>query len=298
MKIRLYENLRTVSYAPFYLAEEMGRYAEYGLEVETLISPKPSETALGLLEGRVDVSWGGPMRVLLHHDSDPACPLVCFGQVVGRDPFMLIGRKPNADFRFADLVAKRIGVMNEVPTPWMTMQDDLGRAGIDPQSIERAPDRTMAQNVAALAAGELDVIQVMEPYAANAIGDGIGHLWHRFSVRGEIAFTTFYATRSFVDGSPEVCRALVNALAASVRSLYAMPGAEVAGRIAAWFPDTAVERLANAIAGYQAARIWATDPSIPAAHLVRLKAALLSGGLIARDVPYDDVVVDRFAGAA
>jgi NitT/TauT family transport system substrate-binding protein len=295
MKIRLYENLRTVSYTPFYLAEAMGRYAEHGLEVDTIRSPKPSETPLGLMRGDVDVCWGGPMRVLVHHDADPACPLVCFGQVVGRDPFMLLGREPNIDFRFTDLIGKRVAVMNEVETPWMTMQDDLGRAGIDPQSIVRAPDRTMAENVAALAAGEVDVIQVMEPYAANAIGDRIGHLWHRFSVRGEVAFTSFYTTRTFADERPEVCRALVRALRASIETLYTMPSVEVAAKIGAWFADVTPERLASAIAGYQAAQIWTVDPSIPAAHLVRLKAGLLSGGLIARDVPYDEVVVDRFA---
>jgi NitT/TauT family transport system substrate-binding protein len=295
MKIRLYENLRTVSYTPFYLAEAMGRYAQFGLDVETIPSPTPSETPLGLIHGRVDVSWGGPMRVLMHHDRDPDCPLVCFGQVVGPDPFMLIGREPNCEFRFADLVGKRVGVMGEVPTPWLTLQDDLGRAGIDPESIDQGPERTMAQNVAALAAGELDVIQVMEPYASTAMGEGIGHLWHRFSVRGAIAFTTFYTTRAFVDERPEACSALVETLAASIESLYAMPGSEVAERIQSWFPDTSPQHLAAAIEGYQAAGIWMRDMSIPPIHMVRLKAALLSGGLISRDVPYEEVIVDRFA---
>ncbi len=294
MKIRLYENLRTVSYAPFYLAEALNQYAEHGIKVEIIVSPRPAETPLGLIHGRVDVAWGGPMRVLVHHDRDPTCPLVCFGQVVGCDPFILVGREPNSDFRFADLIGKRVAVMNEVPTPWMTMQDDLGRAGIDPDSIQRTPDRTMAENVSALAAGEVDVIQVMEPYAANAVGDG-AHIWHRFSVRGEVAFTSFYATRIFVDSRPEACAALVKALKATIELLYAMSSTEVAQRIGPWFPDTKPERLASAIAGYQAAKIWSHDPSIPPAHLARLKAALLSGGLILRDVPYEDVIVNRFA---
>ena len=77
-----------------------------------------------------------------------------------------------------------------------------------------------------------------------------------------------------------------------------MPGEEVAERIAGWFPDTPQDRLATAIAGYQAARLWRVNPSIETAHLVRLKAALLSGGLISRDVPYENVVVDRFASQA
>src|SRR3546814_11698613 len=86
------------------------------------------------------------MRVMLHHDADHDCPLVCFGQVVSGEPFVLVGRTPKPDFHFADLAhsadrpGPRIGVAVDVPTPWMTMQDDLRRAGVAPASINRAPD--------------------------------------------------------------------------------------------------------------------------------------------------------------
>jgi len=235
------------------------------------------------------------MRVLLHHDRDPDCPLICFAQVVGRDPFMLVGRNPNPDFRFCDLRNLKIGVMSEVPTPWLTMQDDLARAGIDPESLRRGPERTMAENIAALETREIDVAQVMEPYAALAVAKGFGHRWHRFSVRGEIAFTTFYATREFVSQNPATCAALTKALRESVAKIYAMPAAAVAQAVSDWFPDVPVGELTDAIDGYQRAKLWTIDPSITPTHLVRLKAALLSGGLITRDIPYETVVDDRFA---
>lgn len=85
--ITLYENLRTIVYAPFYLADLRGFWADQGLEVKIQLSRDPVETAEGLLAGRADISWGGPMRVMLHHERDPDCPLVAFGQIVARDPF-------------------------------------------------------------------------------------------------------------------------------------------------------------------------------------------------------------------
>ena len=69
--ITLYENLRTIVYAPFYLADLRGYWADQGLDVNIRLSPDPVETAEGLLAGRADISWGGPMRVMLHHDRDP-----------------------------------------------------------------------------------------------------------------------------------------------------------------------------------------------------------------------------------
>jgi len=290
--IILYENLRTVAYTPFYLAVARGDWAAEGIDVEVRLSPEPVETAWGLLEGRADVSWGGPMRVMLHHDRDPDCPLVCFGQVVARDPFILIGRRPKRRFRMQDLSRLRIAVASEVPTPWHCFQDDLRRAGIDPATIDRAPDAPMAENLKRLAAGEVDVVQVFEPYAAQAGVEGIGHVWHRFATRGDCGYTSFYATRSFVAGYRGTCQALIRGIRRAVAALYAQPVTRTVDAVADWFPGLPRPVLNRAIAGYRASGLWARSPALPAPTFVRLKAALLSGGLIRRDIPWDAVVDD------
>ena len=50
-------------------------------------SPAPAAALSGLLDGTIDLSWGGPLRVLKARDQDPNSPLVCFCEVVARDPF-------------------------------------------------------------------------------------------------------------------------------------------------------------------------------------------------------------------
>ncbi|MGI9411471.1 MAG: ABC transporter substrate-binding protein [Hyphomicrobiaceae bacterium] len=293
--ITLYENLRTTTYVPFYLAIVDGDWEKLGLSVDTQLSPATSETAQALLEGRADVSWGGPMRVMLHHDRDPDCPLVCFGQVVGRDPFILVGRTPKRQFKFADLIGRRVAVASEVPTPWMTFQDDLQRAGIDPGAIDRAPDATMAENVVRLKNGEVDVIQVFQPYAELAVCGGFGHVWHRFSIRGDIGFTTFYTRRAFIADNRDVCVKLVQGAMQASKRLHRQSARKTAERIAPFFPDLEIDTLVNIISGYRKANLWARDPALPATAIVRLKAALLSGGLISRDIPYDHIVDDSIA---
>ena len=123
--ITLFENMRAIAYVPFYLAIQRGDWAREGVEGQIENAPYMTQTAAAPLDGRADVSWGGPMLVLMHHDRDRGCPLVCFAQVVARDPSILVGRKPNCRFRFRDLGGKRIAVATEAPTPWMTSQDDL-----------------------------------------------------------------------------------------------------------------------------------------------------------------------------
>ena len=294
-KIVLYENLRACSYTPFYLAQLAGLFEAEGLEVDLRLSPSPPETAQGLIEGRADVSFGGPMRVMLHHDAaharGEASPLVCFAQAVARDPFILVGREPNPRFRFEDLVGPRIGVATDVPTPWMLLRDDLDRAGVDPDALTRAPDAPMAANAEGLKRGEIDVAQLFEPHAERLASAGHGHVWHRFSVRGDIAFTSFYTTRRFAAERRGACMALTRAIAAALERIHEREPGETAAIVGpAFFPDLPPDGFARVVAGYREARVWPRSTALPPAAYARLKAALLAGGLIAYDVPYEDAV--------
>jgi NitT/TauT family transport system substrate-binding protein len=52
------------------------------------------------------------------------------------------------------------------------------------------------------------------------------------------------------------------------------------------------ERLANALERYKALGIWGRDPILPKSGYERLRASLVSGGLIQRGAPYE-VAVDN-----
>ncbi|HJM92845.1 MAG: ABC transporter substrate-binding protein [Alphaproteobacteria bacterium] len=289
--IVLYENMRTVVYVPFYLAIVRGDWAAAGIDVSVQTSPNTPETAQGLIDGRADVSWGGPMRVMLHHDKDRDCPLVCFAQVVARDPSILVGREANDRFRFADLVGERVGAMTEVPTPWMTLQDDIRCAGVDLDAIHWTKDQSMAACAAALAAGDLEVAQLFEPHVDALVQSGAGHIWHRCALRGDSAWTSFYTTRAFTQAQPETCRALVRGIESALAVLHAETPASVAEMVIDYFPDLSIEALARMIDGYRASGLWVRTTGLPVEAFVRLKAAMISGGLIRYDAPYDHLVV-------
>lgn len=289
VRLRLCENMRAFGYAPFYFALALGHFKQAGVEIDLITSPSASRTGTMLLEGAADVSWGGPMRVMMHHQSDPACSLVCFAQIVARDPFILVGREPNPSFRFQDLLGLRVAVATEVPTPWLMFQDDLARAGIDPSSLRRTHDQPMDASAAALLAGNADVVQVFEPYVDELTASGC-HIWHRFSARGDIAYTTFYTIRDYTTRHRETCRLLVRGMAAAQLAFHATSAEAIAAAIQPFFPETSSAALARIISGYRTAQLWAHTPALPVASFVRLKAALLSGGLIDRDFPFDLIV--------
>ncbi len=296
--IRLCEPFRGLLYVPFYLVEALGAYEAEGLSVELHTAPSPAEAALALLAGDADVAWGGPMRVMHHHDRDPDCPLVLFAEAVTRDPFLLVGSTAHPDFTLNDLRELRLATVSEVPTPWLCLQEDLRRAGVDPDTIERVADRTMAENAEALRGGEVDVIQVFEPHAEILIRAGAGQLWQAAAGRGHTAYTAFYATRETLEGRGEALLRMTRALHRAQRWLESHEAGEVSGAVARYFPDLPREVLAGAVARYQGLGVWSGDPIVRREGFDRLKAGLLSGGWISRDIPYEACVDTQLAKRA
>src|SRR3954471_16561998 len=257
MAITLQESLRAVFYAPFYVALARGAFAAEGVEIKFASSPRPQDAAKRLMDGTVDVCWGGPMRVNETHHQMPGCDIVCFGEVVGRDPFLLMGRRPpRAGFTLADLKSVRLATVSEVPTPWLCLQHDLRLAGIDPGSISRVTDQTMARNVEALKAGEVDVIQVFEPFPSLLLADNAAHVWYEAARRGPTSYTTFYARRGTLTARRDELLRMVRAIGRTEAWAAAASGAELARTIAGYFKDVPAAILEAACSRYKELGIW------------------------------------------
>lgn len=296
MAIMLQESLRGVFYAPFYAALARDAYAREGVDVRFVSAAQPGDAATAVLRGDADVCWGGPMRVMQAYAQEPGCDLVCFAEVVTRDPFLLVGREPRPDFRLADLLCLRLATVSEVPTPWMCLQEDLRRAGIAPSRLARGSHGSMAENVAALRAGTLDVVQVFEPFAAALEGEG--HVWYAAADRGPTSYTTFYARRGLLAARRDEAERLVRAIARTQRWVAQASGAAIAAAIGGFFADIPQPVLARACARYQALGVWGRDPLLPRAGYDRLRASLVSGGFVDPGTPFDVAVDNSLARSA
>ena len=194
-----------------------------------------------------------------------------------------------------------MATVGEVPTPWMCLQEDLRRAGVVPGRLDRVGGRGMAENVAALRAGELDVVQVFEPFVSALVAEGAGCVWYAAATRGPTSYTTFYARRGMLTTRREELRRMVRAIHRTQLWVAGATGAEIADAIADYFPDVPAAIREAACARYQALGVWSTTPVVSRLGYDRLLSSLVSGGFVAGtpfEVAVDNSLAEEVMAAA
>jgi NitT/TauT family transport system substrate-binding protein len=209
-----------------------------------------------------------------------------------------MGRKPDPTFDVSHLLNKTLGVTTEVPTPWICLQHDLRLAGIDPSRIRVTHEGTMAENAAALRAGEVDVIQVFQPYAKELEQSGAAHVWYAAATRGPTAYTTLNTTRAYAEKNPQTLVAMCRAMYRTQKWIAAHDGKALAEAVAPYFPALAISTLAACCDDYLKLELWNRTPLMFREGLKWLNDAGLASGLMGQRFKYEDIADMRFAEQA
>jgi len=303
MRLRIAENFEALFYAPIYALQALGFAEQENLLIDWLPPGGPGGAIDAVRAGDSDLTWGGPMRVLRDRDiwPDDEASLVCLGEIVGRDPFMLLMRATDAarcEARLAmsDLAALRLSVVSEVPTPWLCLQQDLRDAGMDPASMVAAgrvvQGLSMSAQIDALRAGSVDVVQLFEPYASQIERDGLASVVYAASTRGPCCYTTFIASRRTLKQHREPLAALQRALSRVQSWIAAMGPEALAQCVAPRLPEVRPDVLKDAVSRYVSAGVWAMPPQVSREGVDRLRRSLLTGGFVREAAAFDTIVVN------
>lgn len=294
MNIKLAENFRAVFYAPFYATYALGLFAQQGVSITLLDSASPGAGIAELAKGNIDVMWGGPLRVIKERDQFERTEgsLVAFCEVAAKDPFFLLRRKQSEPFELKDLVNLRFASVSEVPTPWLCLQQDLRDASVDPTKLTRVADRSMQENLDALVRGELDVIQVFEPYVSLALVHQDLEVVHAASQRGYTAYTTFISTFEGMQRNHAGFEAMILAIE-QFRPWLATHGPEELVRVVKpFYSHLDIEVLTQCLRRYHAAELWTCRRAISRQGFARLAASMLDSGDIKQAARYEDCVAE------
>lgn len=294
MTLTLAENFRAIFYTPFYLLKTLGLAEQAGLELRWLPPGSPGGAIDAIKNGSVDLTWGGPMRVMKDHDTTPSNgqSLLCFGEVVARDPFFLIGKKTLGSFELAQLRQLRLALVSEVPTPWLCLQADLRDLGLNVPEIESSLKRglSMPEQIQALKAGTLDVVQLFEPFASDLLSDPAYQLLYAAHTRGPTVYTTLICSRDGWDKHHVAFTALNEVLRSLQKWMHAQTPAIIATHVQSFFPELSAQHLEHAIARYLQNGIWAQSPEMSQTGFDRLSYSLHSGSFIRTQIDFASCV--------
>jgi len=228
-------------------------FSAEGVEIRFTSSPHPDATALRVMDGTVDVSWGGPMRVMETYHKLAGCDLVCFGEVVTRDPFLLMGRTPKPDFPGRPQVGDaRHGERSADALALPAARPALGRHRSRRHQARDRPDD--AENMAALKAGTVDVIQVFEPFPSLLLARAQHTSGTRRRGVPDLLHLLLRAARH-AGVAARRAPALVRAIDRTEKWVAKATGPEIANAIAGYFADVPPAILAAAA---RATRRWAS----------------------------------------
>ena len=234
------------------------------------------------------------MRVMKDHDTCPAdgSSLLCFGEVVARDPFFLVGSQKC--FSLQALAHLRLSLVSEVPTPWLCLQADLRALGLNIEQLELSGRLkrgwTMPEQIHALDTQDIDVIQLFEPFVSEVLKSGQHHILYAAHSRGPTVYTTFICSQEgFAKKRAEFAR-LNEVLGTLQIWLHSHSAQDIAQIVQPYFAQLKRDVLTSAIERYLQNQVWATTPEVSRAGFDRLADSLHSGGFIQTRILYDSCV--------
>jgi NitT/TauT family transport system substrate-binding protein len=123
----------SVQFAPFYLAQQDGLYADVGLEVEFQNKIDPDLITL-VGQGAVDIGLGDGTSVI--PAVSQGIPITYVATIYGEFPSIVFAKASSGITTPADLAGKRLGTPGRYGSGWIALQAMLGSANLTPEDLD------------------------------------------------------------------------------------------------------------------------------------------------------------------
>ncbi len=299
--VRVNEVTHSVFYAPQYVAMSLGFFEEEGLQVELTNGGGADKVMTAVVSGQSDIGLAGPESCIYVYNQGKEDYPVIFAQLTKRDGSFLVGRT-DEDFSWENLRGKTIIGGRKGGVPEMTLEYVMAQNGVTPH-VDAVVDTSVQFNMmaGAFTGGQGDYVALFEPTATEVVEAGKGYILCSIGEEsGEIPYTAYFASQSYMAENPAVVQGFTNAIARAQRWIAQHSDREVAEAMAAQFPDTSVELLEKVTARHRAIDAWNSTPVMEQAALERLETVMEHAGELTREqwVDFDKLVDNSFAEAA
>ena len=302
VKIRYNEVVRSILYAPAYVAMTKGYFTEAGLDLTMSTANGGDKSMAALLSGGADIALIGPETAIYVQTSDSPTKARIFCGLTATDGFMLVGRDKVDKFDWKMLKGKEILGFRPGSTPLLFLEAALRRNGLDPQTDVKLNNNVgIPARVGAWLAGQNQYAIFIEPDASQLEMDGKAHFMASIGETvGFADYTSFMATDKYIHDNPAIIQAWTDAIAKGMKWTAAAPAEEIAGVLQQFFPAVNPKALVAAAQRYQRLKIWKSTPAIEPAAIEKFQDILVQGHVLepAKRVKFADIVLTEFAAKA
>jgi NitT/TauT family transport system substrate-binding protein len=299
--VRLNEVLRSVFFAPQYVAFSIGAFKAEGLEVD---GPKTTwgtqATLTEVVSGASNIALQGPEAASYTLEAGPERRLVDFARLTNGDGSFILAKTQMPRFQLSDLKGKTIVTSGKGSTPALVLEHLLRRAGLDPAkdlNIRNIP--TSANIIPSFLDASADFAQVIEPAATVGVRQkGAFQVATVSGLLGPVPYTVYMAPAAYIEKNPGVIQAFTNGIYRALIWTDQHSPVQIAEAIAPYFKDLDRDILVGVVTQYKATRIWAVDPRIDPEGLDRMIDLVIEGGILKSKVTYGQIVDPRFADRA
>jgi NitT/TauT family transport system substrate-binding protein len=270
--IRLNEVVRSVFYAPMYIAINEGFFEEEGLNIDLSTGQGADKTMQQLLSGNVDIGFSGPEQVIYIYNQGREDYPVVFAQLTQKDGSFLVGREEENDFDWKSLQSKELIGGRPGGIPEMALEYVLKENGMDPtKDVSMVTNIDFTATAGAFKSGTGEYVALFEPTASMLEKEGTGHIVASIGESaGNIAYTCFYTTKSYMDKNPEMLKKFTNAIYKGQQWFTTHSDEEVADSIISFFPGTDKDIIVSVVGNYREIDAISSTPEVSEEGLNRL----------------------------
>ena len=293
--VRVNEVAHSVFYAPQYAAMAMGFFADEGIEVELTNGGGADKVMTAVLTDQADIGLAGPEACIYVYNQGKDDHPVIFAQLTKRDGSFLVGRT-DEDFTWESLRGKTVIGGRAGGVPEMTLEYVMRLNGVVPHA-DAVVDTSVQFNMmaGAFTGGHGDYVALFEPTATEVELAGQGYVLTSIGQEsGEIPYTAYFASQSYMAENGETITAFCRALQRAMAWIESHSDAEVAEAILPQFPDTDLAVLTEVTARHRAIDAWNYALTMNRESLERLETVMTEAGELTEDQWVDfDALVDN-----
>jgi len=258
------------------------------------------KTMTAVLTGEADIGFMGSEASIYTYIGGTSDKVINFAQLTQRAGNFLVAREPISDFSWDMLVGKEVIGGRPGGMPQMVFEFILKKNGIDPKtdlSIDQGID--FGLTAAAFSSGQADFTVEFEPHATALELKGDGFVVASLGESsGFIPYTAFCAKTSYIEANNDVIMGFTRALQRGMDYVNTHTPAEIAVAIKGQFAETDDEALRMIVTRYYEQGSWKKDLIFTEDAFTLLQNILEEAGQLKQRVPYDELVITRFAETA